>query len=338
MSLPTPNLGADSPFIPETNLQFAWDSVSLTAAMACWRRYQYLILEGLQPKGPSRAIALQFGIAFHKGLELYHKARADKSLELMSDYDKHIVAQHEAIVQLLQYEPYLSLPTQEDIEAEAASTDDNDDGISLRNAKVRTRYHLMRALVWYLEHYADDQAKTLLLPSGEPAVEVSFRIHLPVQVLGHDVLLVGHIDRMVEFNERLYVKDYKTTKGLSRQWFADFELSHQLSGYTAAGQVILDRPVSGAIVDGIALQVGGVQFQRGFVNKTEGQLNEYFETVQNTLDEAERHADTGEYPMNTSACYFCQFKELCRQPPEFRESYKAQLFDKVPAWNPLENR
>lgn len=330
MSLLEPNL-PDSPFLPGTTLQYAWDSVSLTAALACWRRYRYSIIEGLVPKGPGRAIALDFGIAFHKALEHYHVARAQG--------EPHDEATATTVSNLTADPHYANLPTHEDLAAEAEETPDDDDGIHARNAKVRTRYHLMRAVIWYLDHYADDPAQTLLLASGEPAVELSFRVELPLHIGGvENVLLCGHIDRGVEFNGHIYVADYKTTKSLSRQFFADFELSHQITGYTLAGGIIFNKPLRGALIDGIALQVGGVQFARHPANRTEGQITEYLSTVQHVIDGAERAHDEDSYPMNTSACYFCQYKELCKQPPEFREQYKKMLYDVKPAWNPLENR
>lgn len=326
--LPTDPTPPDSPFLPDTTLQYAWDSVSLSNAMACWRRYYYNIILGLQPKGPSRAIALEFGIAFHLGLEFFHKKRAEGM-----GYDD---ATHAAIYDLTREATYQGLPTGEEVEDERP--DDADDGITYRNSKVRTRYHLLRALVWYFEHYRDDPAETLILSNNKPAVEVSFRLPIPVEVEGVEVLLCGHIDRAVNYAGSLYVADYKTSKSLSRQFFADFELSHQLTGYTLAGQAIFEKPVNGAIIDGIALQVGAAQFGRKVITKTSGQIDEYLETVQNTVDEAARHHAAGDYPMNTSACYFCQYKELCSKPPEFRNNYISMQFNKKSAWNPLDNR
>lgn len=321
---------ADSPFLPGTNLQYAWDSVSLTAAMSCWRRYYYQTIEGRTSKSPSRAIALQFGIAFHKGMEFYHQHRASGLT-----YDDAVAS----TIQDLTLDPhYASLPTLEEVQAETDAAPEDDDGITARNSKVRTRYHLMRAVVWYLDHYREDPIQTLILPSGRAAVEVSFRIELPCTVAGQPALLSGHLDRVGTFNDYLYVVDYKTTKSISRQFFSDFQLSHQFSGYTIGGNAIFDRPLRGAIIDGIALLVGGAKFSRGTCDRTESQLDEYIETVQNTLDEAERHASTGLYPMNTSACYFCEFKEICSTPREYRNAKLNMLFHAGKGWNPLANR
>lgn len=321
---------AESPFIEGTNIQYAWDSVSLTAAMACWRRYYYTIVLGLQRKGPASAIALDFGIAFHKGMEHYQHAAAEGA--------DHTSAVEYTVRELLSNQHFAQLPTHDEVQDLAGNLDEDDDGITLRNSKVRTRYHLMRSVVWYLDNYQPDPLKTYILSNGKPATELSFRMELPLDIAGHPVLLSGHLDRVAYLNDRLYVVDYKTTKALSRQFFADFSLSHQITGYTLAGRSVMHEPVQGAIIDGIAILVGGVKFQRQPVDRSEGQIEEYIETVGRVVSDAERNNDLGSWPMNTAACYFCHFKELCAHPPEHRSRYIDMLYDSKPAWNPLESR
>lgn len=321
----------DSQFIEGTSIQYAWDSVSLTAMLACPRRYQYSILLGLTPNSPAIAIALVFGILFHKGLEVYHKARAAG--------DDHDQATFASVRHLLDDPSTARLPVDDDIIRLADAHDpDEDDGINLRNSKIRTRYYLFRAVIWYLEHYKDDPCETLILPSGVPAVELSFRLPLQIDVLGTPFLLCGHLDRGVVFQDRIYDADYKTTKSLTRQWFDMWELSHQMTGYNVAGTSIFDQPAAGILIDGIALQVGQVKFARGTMQRTQGQVEEYFDLLRYVVDKAVLHAEKNSYPMNTASCYFCDFKEVCRQPPEYRGRYITQHYTRRPGWNPLENR
>ncbi len=321
----------DSQFVTGTTVQYAWDSVSLTSILACPRRYQYGILRGLVPNRPSFAIALVFGILFHRGLEFYHKAAAAGE-----DHDQAV----ETATRLLLAEPATAtLPIDDDIDEAADKHDpDEDDGINLRNSKIRTRYYLFRALVWYLEHYREDPCETIILPSGQPAVELSFRVPLSIDVLGQPLLLCGHLDRGVRFNDFIYALDYKTTKSITKQWQQMFELSHQMTGYTIGSSVIFDAPSKGCIVDGVALQVGQVKFGRSFTSRTKGQISEYFELLSYVRDKAILHAETGSYPMNTASCYFCDFKDICSQPPEYRERFISQHYSAKPGWNPLDNR
>lgn len=322
----------DSQFVEGTRVQYAWDSVSITSMLACPRRYQYQILDGLVPNSPSYAIALVFGILFHKGLEVYHKNMAVPGVS-------HDFATMSAVKALLGDPATATLPVDDDVDSMADSHDpDEDDGITLRNSKIRTRYYLFRALIWYLEHYREDPVSTIILPSGQPAVELSFRLPLQIDVLGQPLLLCGHIDRGVEFNGQLFAGDYKTTKSLTRQWFDMFDLSHQMTGYTLAGSAIFEKPTNGCMIDGVALQVGQVKLTRGFTNRTRGQIDEYFHTLAYVRDKAILHAEAGYYPMNTASCYFCEFKAICRQPPEYRDRYVRQHYTSKPGWNPLENR
>jgi hypothetical protein len=332
--LPAADTGQpDSQFLPGTSVQYAWDSVSLTSILACPRRYKYQIVDGLVSRSPNFAIALVFGILLHKGLEFYELAKADGA--------DHDAALHTMVSRVLALPATATLPTDEDVEEmkeEAKAAADEDDGITLRNSKVRTRYYLIRALVWYVEHYKDDPLQTLCLPSGKPAVEVSFRLPIEMPEFNHPLLLCGHIDRVVDYNGSLYVTDYKSTKSISRQFFASYLLSHQLTGYTIAGSSLFEQPVRGAIVDGIALQVGGVKLGRAPSQRTPGQVGEYFQTLALAQRLAHSFAETGYYPMNTASCYFCEFKEICAQPPEYRDKYLNLHFERRRGWNPLENR
>ena len=42
-----------SPYLPGTNIQFAWDSTSLGLLKTCPRLYYYTIIEGYAPRGES---------------------------------------------------------------------------------------------------------------------------------------------------------------------------------------------------------------------------------------------------------------------------------------------
>lgn len=320
----------DSQFLHGTKIQYAWDSVSLTAFLSCPRRYKYTVIDGLVPKAPSYAIALEFGILFHSAVEYYHRRKAE-------GFD-HQFSVNQTMGWLVNDPAFVALPTDDEIDEMKDATDEDDDGITLRNSKVRTRYHLARAVVWYLDHYATDPLKTFILPSGKPAVELSFRLPLPIEVAGNPMLLCGHIDRAVEFNGSLWASDYKTTKSLTRQFFDTFELSHQMTGYAVAGKAILEQPVKGVWIDGIALQVRGVKLARAPTTRSAGQVKEYFELLTDVAERAERAYDTDHYPMNTASCYFCEFKTICKQPPEFRDKHINMHYERKPGWNPLRNR
>lgn len=332
------NLTVQRPFVEGTNIQYAWDSTSLTTAMACAQRYKLEIIEGWQPKNPDVAVALAFGTLVHYGIERYHQHRVSGAsfdeavLQSLRDVLNH--AEHgRNTVSLLPIDADIRQLKEEDDE------DEESDGFDLRNSKIRTRYHLFRALVWYFEQYKHDALKVVTLATGKAAVEHSFRVPAGVSLSdGTPILLAGHFDKLVAFNDELFVSDVKTTKSLTRSWREGFDLSHQMTGYTVGGKVGLHQPVRGVWIDAIQLQVGGVKFARFTTNRSESQLQEYIELLGYTARLAERWFHESYYPLNTAACMFCKFKSVCKQPPEFRTGYLNMYFERKPAWNPLRNR
>lgn len=332
------------PFVKGTMIQYAWDSVSLTTALECMKRYQLRILQNWVSKQPDSAIALAFGILVHSGVEEYHRAR-------FSGKDWNEAVDHalcEVMVKKNRPEDkaplWDSIPTDETIEqmkSEAADDPENADEIELRNSKVRTRYHLVRALVWYFEQYRYDPMPVHRLADGRPAVEHSFRVGTGRSLSsGHELLVAGHLDKVVKMNGQLFVTDVKTTKSLTRSWFQGFDLSHQMTGYTFGGSIALHEKIGGVWIDGIALQVGGVKFGRAPTYRTPSQMGEYLDLLEHIGEQAERAFEYDYYPMNTAACMFCEFKPVCRQPPEARRQHLMMLFrqEPGPGWNPLRSR
>jgi len=326
-----------SPFIPGTSIQYAWDSTSLSTMLECPQRYRYKIIEGWRSKSPNTAIALAFGILIHAGVEEFHRARArgaDHALAVEAAL-KHVREKRNFDSEKTLY---AQLPVADDIE-EIRQAEDEDEGTNLRNSKVRTRYHLWRALVWYFEQYRDDPMRVVHLADGRPAVEYSFRVGVGKSLSdGTELLLAGHLDKLVEFNGQNFVSDVKTTKSISRQYFSMFDLSHQMTGYTLGGKLAFSQPVAGVVIDAMALQIGGVQFARSFTYRTESQLQEYIDLLAYVGEQAERFYEHDYYPLNTAACLFCEFKDVCRQPPQLRHGYLNHLFERREAWNPLRSR
>lgn len=328
-----------SPFVTGTNIQFAWDSTSLTVAMACPQRYKYEIVDGWEPRNPNYAIALAFGILLHTGIETYHRLRLAGA-----DFDAAVVGSLRAVMEKDDFrkpgEPlYNHLPVFDDImemKAKEAESEDEEDGINLRNSKIRTRYHLFRALVWYFDNYRTDPLEVIELSDGTAAVEHSFRVPVGESLSdGTPLILSGHYDKLVTFNEQLFITDVKSTKSITAQWRQDWNLNHQMTGYTLGGKIGLHQPIQGVFIDAVCLQVGGVKFNRFTTHRSESQLREYVRMLKYVADQAEMWYETDYYPQNTAACMFCKFKEVCSQPPEFRRSYLRTYFKQAPAWNPL---
>lgn len=285
-------------------LQWAWDSTSLTLLKTCPRKYYYTMIEGWKSK--AEAIPLTFGIAYHKALELYDEARAEGA------------DVQEATRQALRYCLGVSIPA-----------GDN----------RRTKFTLVRSIIWYLEQFKNDPCETVILANGRPAVELSFRFTLDTTTpSGENYMLCGHLDRLVRLQDKLWILDRKTTgTTLSDNYFSHFNPDNQMSLYTFAGEIVTNEKVSGVIIDAAQLAVGFTRFQRAFTQRTPAQTAEWLADTLSFIQLNEQFSQTQNYPMNDTACDKyggCPFKGVCSKDPKVRESFLSADFEKR-IWDPL---
>lgn len=306
-------MSAPSPFFEGTKLQFVWDSTSLGWFKTCPRLYQYQMIEGWRPRGSN--LHFIFGAAYHKALEDYDKARA-----LGADHEEGV----RAAVQTALHETWID-------GAPWASDDPN-----------KNRQTLVRSVVWYLDQFRDDPARTVILANGKPAVELSFKFETKVgSPFGDNYMISGHLDRVVEFQGAMYVMDRKTTKStLSSYYFEKYHVDNQMTLYTLAGQVVWQLPVKGVIIDGVQVAVGFTKFQRGMTYRTGPQLEEWQYDFTQWLALAEAYADMDYWPLNDTACDKyggCPFRRICGRDPAVRQHLLETDFERR-HWNPLEER
>jgi hypothetical protein len=295
----------ESPFHPGTAVQFAWDSTSLGTLKDCPRKYYYQIVEGWRGKGES--VHLKFGSLYHHGLEWYDHHRAEGA--------DHASALRLSVRRLL-VETW----------AEGAPWDSGHN--------LKTRETLIRSVVWYLEQFGDnDPAQTVVLKSGKPAVELSFRLQID-----DDLVLCGHLDRVVEFQSQFYVMDRKTSVStISSYYFDRYSPDNQMSLYTLAGGIIYENPVRGVIIDACQIAVGFSRFERGMVYRTEAQSTEWLEDTKEWIALAAMYAEKNHWPMNDKSCHDyggCPFREICSSDPRVRQNFLEAKFEREP-WNPL---
>lgn len=334
---------AQSPFLPGTNIQFAYDSTSLGYLKTCPRLYQYTMLEGWQPKGES--LHLRFGSEYHEAIQDYEIAKA--AGETNTD------AIHTAVKRLL-----IRI---RDWEVDAGSKAGN----------YKNPTTLLQLLVDYFDNYANDPAETLILENGKPAVELSFSFALDwgpeaaktewkedeygryngqkspkIVADPQPYLLSGHLDRVVTFNNDLFVLDHKTTTTTpSDYFFANFNPSNQMTLYTLAGRVVLDAPIRGVIIEAAQILLEKPsKFERVPTHRTQDQLDEWVGDLRYWFSLAEQYAEADHWPMNDTACGMyggCKFKEVCAKSPQVREIYLKSDFIKLEEsarWNPLKPR
>lgn len=317
---PETTLDAPSPFISGTRVQWAWDSTSLGWLKECPRKYYYLMVEGWRTKG--EAIHLEFGILYHSALESYDRLRAGG---LDHEESLRTVVQNVLHLTWRDGRPWRS----------AVDLDPED------KASLKCREYLIRTIVWYLDKFKDDPAKTKMA-GDRPMVEMHFQFELSFNYdIKHPYTLCGYLDRVVDFNEQTFVMDRKTTTStLGSYYFDQFDPDNQMTLYTVASQVAFHTPVKGVIVDAAQIAVGFSRFGRSLVMKTGEQIDEWMEDTKFWIRQAERFAESGRWPMNDKSCHKyggCPFVPICRKSPQVREKFLESGFERS-HWNPLELR
>lgn len=325
---------APSPFLPGTNIQYALDSTSIGMFKTCPRLYYYTMIEGWTPKGES--VHLTFGILYHEALHNYDILRLDNH------------GHEEAVFQVVKW------------------LCDNAEGypdVSEAKPSIRAKSFesLLRTVVWYLDKYPreSDPAETVVLANGKPACELSFRFELDWGPRAEETdigfiqpyLLCGHLDRVVNFNDHLFVMDRKTTTAaLTAYYFDQFSPNNQMSLYSIAGQIVVGSPIRGVIIDAAEVKgansksAGYSEFARGFTFRTVDQNEEWLSDLRVWTSAMEACATTGSWPMNEASCGNyggCKFREVCSKSPQVRENFLKSEFDKKEEherWNPLRSR
>lgn len=310
--------------LTEAPIQLGIDSTSLGEFKKCPRSYWLRIIQGWVPKETSAHLV--FGIALHAGAEAYVRGKAEGK----GHEDCLRLALRKALE--LTWNKELNRPWPGD-----------------RLIPAKTRLTLARSLVWYLDQFgAEDPLETVILASGSPAVELSFRFSADLfSPTGEPVLFCGHLDRIASMGGKKYVVDIKTTgSGLGSFFFDKFSPDNQFSMYALAAQVAFQEPVDGLIVDGIQVLVEDTRFQRAPVPRGEGLISEWWEGaklwVMGMHEMAVRAFGAGEaaFPQNDKSCSMyggCPYRGVCSRPPVAREQWLRANFSREP-WDPLTTR
>lgn len=310
-----------SPF-DAAGVQYAWDSTSLGLLKTCPRKYFLSMVQNWQPK--RRSYHLEFGILYHSAIERYLKEMA-LGERTQARHDAAVLSTiRQAMIDSASYDP----PERKSEKNEATNP--------------KTRWGLIRSLVWHFEEYGlSDPCETLTLSNGRAAVELSFRFEVD-----YDLVLAGHLDRLVAFGDGHYVEDHKTTSatvtGASKEkYFAGFNPDNQMTLYSLAASVAFQMPVRGVIIDAAQIAVSFTAFGRDLTHRTPAHLDEFLRGVYAYRQAAEGYTLHGFWPMNETACGNyggCAFRGICSKSPLVRDRFLPTDFTQEKPWNPLEPR
>ena len=298
-------------------LQLYIDATSLSAYKTCPRYYQLTIVTGWTPRREN--IHFWFGIELHRAVEEYHRLRAQAT--------PHTDALRTTIRDLLH--------RTWDYERKRPIYHDDPN---------KNRFTLVRTAVQYLDLYGpSDRLKTVILDSGEPAVELSaiFDSGIHSALAGTNFTFVVKPDRLARLGDDYYFSDIKSTKGtISPSWFETFTPDNQFSMYTYAGQVVYEKPVRGVVVDGAQTAVNFTRFDREIITRSEQQIASWLNSTRwwlQNLESCVTEFGSDWWPENESSCFGCHFRHICSMAPQSRQPWlKADFTQRV--WDPLKLR
>jgi hypothetical protein len=301
--------------------QTAIDSTSLGALKQCPRYYYYSIICGYTKVGVQ--IHLDFGSAAHHISESYQRLRSNGA-----DHEEALeITIKRALIETWDYK------------ANAPAFDD----------PQKNRISLIRFAVEYLDHYEKQGSplRTIQLENGKPAVELTFLFDSGFRSFANEpILLCGHIDRLVQLNDDIYIADLKTTyEQIGSKYAERFTPDNQFTLYTLAGRVALGVPARGILLDAVQIGVNFVRFQRFPVYRPQPVLDEWLNALPFWVSIMEECAIAANdrpnnpesaYPQNDKACGLyggCQFREICGRSPMARKPIMDATFQ-IRRWDP----
>lgn len=313
---------APSPYSPTLpKFQLSWDSTSLGSLKTCPTYYKLTMLEGWTTR--SRSIDLVFGGAYASALEHYAHARANGS-DIQA-------ATRVAVKHALVYTWGEDYPDPE-TNAPGPWIGDN----------IKNRANLVRSIVWCIETFRDSPFRVHIDTRSKPMVERTFNFAF-TELGGEVVTLNGHLDAVMEEDTsgepRLWVLDDKTSRNqLGASYFERFTPDNQMSMYSVAGRIVLNRPVAGVMVRAAQIGVNFTRFEQRPILRTQAVLEEWLEDTKHYITLARQYAEEERWPHNDRSCFLCAFKRVCGVAPPHRKGTLMMDFTKRKLWNPLEAR
>lgn len=307
------------------NLRRVWDATTFRAFIKDPASYKLKYVDGWRHRDP--APPLVFGSYLHSALETY-----DKEMFTHQDSERALVA-------ALEHAHALATSTGEfGYTLNAISADFAKD----KQANYRTLKTLLRTLVWYQAEYADDDVIEVVGIGGEPAVELSWRVPLPIKTpSGEDYILAGHLDGLVDIGGNKFVRERKHTLRTINKWYFDqFSPDPQVSTYSMLGSAILGEPVGGVLIEVAQVGVTFSRFMRKEIPRTKAQQDEFLQHMCFWIKMAERCAEEDIWPINDVGLQIFgggPFRQLLARDPGHRTKYMGLDFvqDRNGMWNPL---
>lgn len=258
-----------------------YDNSVMSTHQGCPRKFYYQYHLCRAPAGLN--FPIQFGIA-------YHKYRENLEMLYLNDSDVALWPRYHQVASAVCQENWQEPPLGHKHEWQT-------------NARLRTTLN-MAFDRWKMEK---ENNRLVVIHAERP-----FELTLPS---GHR--FGGRIDQLLEWNNKLWIRDFKTTSRMGASYESRFDPDNQMTGYTWGMQQLSGRPVEGVIIEVVYnTKTKGPEFFQFLTTRSQFHVESWLETVQHELELIELHKTKDVWPQRTGYCLnfgMCAFHEACQQ-------------------------
>jgi hypothetical protein len=156
----------------------------------------------------------------------------------------------------------------------------------------------------------------------------------------------GRIDLVYQREGFLYGMDHKTTSIMGPQFFAEFELSHQVHGYSWAIKKLLGSLPRGFVINGLGIRKPtktgkSLEFVRSTIPIYDSLVNEWEVDTLHIVSDFVEMCRRAYLPKHTKWCVgkygACEYKQVCGLEPSMRATAIASNEYRDVTWDPLKN-
>jgi hypothetical protein len=284
------------------------DSTIRAEYVNCQTKFYWSFIRQLGPRGGS--VDLIAGGAFAKGLEVVRKAHWAEG------------------------KPFATALSQ----GMAAAIAEWGSFICPDHKQQKNIDRVVQALDFYFQRWpiASDPIKPYYWSPGNPAVEFTFAIPLPIDhpTTGEPLIYGGRNDLVGIYNDQIFIVDEKTASQLGPTWGQKWNLRSQFTGYVWAARNT-GLPVAGAIVRGISFLKNSFGAAESIQFRPQWQVDRWYEQLLADVEAMVSSYRRGVYnQVLADACeayYGCPFMRLCES--EHPEGWVGEYAKRE--WNPL---
>ena len=126
----------------------------------------------------------------------------------------------------------------------------------------------------------------------------------------------GRFDQLIEWNHKLWLRDFKTTSRMGKGYGAKFDPDNQMPGYIWASQRLSDETVEGVLIEVVYnTKTMGPDFFPFLSTRTEWQIDDWERDAAYEIEIVRKHFLDMHFPKRTTACNDfggCYFRDACK--------------------------